>query len=92
MLGFVSLLMDISSEIIHSLLAVFMVLATMVADTAPEDLRDTSFGFFNLARALALLIASALADLLWDRLSSLHVLCRRGSLYGDPCADLCRSA
>ena len=45
-------------------------LATMVADTAPEDLRGTAFGFFNLASGLAMLIASALAGLLWDRLGA----------------------
>ncbi|MGX6570816.1 MFS transporter [Cupriavidus necator] len=45
-------------------------LATMVADTAPEDLRGTAFGLFNLASGLALLIASALAGLLWDRLGA----------------------
>lgn len=43
-------------------------LATMVADTAPADLRGTAFGFFNLLSGLAMLIASALAGLLWDRL------------------------
>jgi MFS family permease len=42
-------------------------LATMVADTAPADLRGTAFGFFNLVSGIALLIASALAGLLWDR-------------------------
>jgi MFS family permease len=41
-------------------------LATMVADTAPADLRGTAFGFFNLVSGVALLIASALAGLLWD--------------------------
>ena len=43
-------------------------LATMVADTAPEDLRGTAFGFFNLLSGLAMLIASVLAGLLWDQL------------------------
>lgn len=43
-------------------------LATMVADTAPADLRGTAFGFFNLLSGLAMLIASSLAGLLWDRL------------------------
>jgi MFS family permease len=43
-------------------------LATMVADTAPPSLRGTAFGVFNLASGLALLVASALAGLLWDRL------------------------
>ena len=42
-------------------------LATMVADAAPADLRGTAFGFFNLVSGVALLIASALAGLLWDQ-------------------------
>jgi MFS family permease len=42
-------------------------LATMVADTAPADLRGTAYGFFNLASGLAMLIASALAGFLWDQ-------------------------
>ena len=42
-------------------------LAVMIADTAPGDLRGTAYGFFNLASGLALLVASALAGLLWDR-------------------------
>jgi MFS family permease len=41
-------------------------LAAMIADTAPEDLRGTAYGFFNLASGIALLVASALAGLLWD--------------------------
>jgi MFS family permease len=42
-------------------------LATMVADTAPADLRGTAFGLFNLVSGLALLVASGLAGWLWDR-------------------------
>ena len=42
-------------------------LATMVADTAPADLRGTAYGFFNLASGVAMLIASVLAGLLWDQ-------------------------
>jgi predicted MFS family arabinose efflux permease len=42
-------------------------LSAMVAGTAPDDLRGTAFGFFNLVSGIALLIASALAGLLWDR-------------------------
>jgi len=42
-------------------------LATMVADTAPADLRGTAFGFFNLASGLAMLIASVPAGFLWDQ-------------------------
>ena len=42
------------------------ILATLVADTAPAELRGTAFGLFNLVTGLALLLASALAGLLWD--------------------------
>lgn len=42
-------------------------LATMVADTAPDDLRGTAYGFFNLVSGLAMLIASGLAGWLWDQ-------------------------
>lgn len=42
-------------------------LATMVADTAPEDLRGTAFGFFNLVSGLTMLAASVLAGALWDQ-------------------------
>jgi len=41
-------------------------LATMVADTAPADLRGTAFGFFNLVSGLAMLLSSAAAGWLWD--------------------------
>ena len=41
-------------------------LLTMVAQTAPADLRGTAYGFFNLVAGLALLLASALAGWLWD--------------------------
>jgi MFS family permease len=45
-------------------------LATMVADTAPADLRGTAYGCFNLACGLSLLIASVTAGVLWDRLGA----------------------
>jgi MFS family permease len=45
-------------------------LATMVADTAPADLRGTAFGFFNLVSGIALLLASVLAGVLWDQLGA----------------------
>ncbi|WP_446809486.1 MFS transporter [Methylomonas sp. 2BW1-5-20] len=41
-------------------------LAKMVADTAPADLRGTAYGFFNLVGGIAMLFASILAGLLWD--------------------------
>ncbi|MBK9363885.1 MAG: MFS transporter [Rubrivivax sp.] len=45
-------------------------LAAMVADTAPADLRGTAYGFFNLLSGIAMLAASVIAGLLWDRLGS----------------------
>jgi MFS family permease len=42
-------------------------LARMIADVAPSDLRGTAYGFFNLMSGLAMLAASALAGFLWDR-------------------------
>jgi MFS family permease len=41
-------------------------LAAMVAHAAPEDLRGTAFGVFNLASGVAMLAASLIAGLLWD--------------------------
>jgi len=47
-------------------------LATMIAHTAPPDLRGTAYGFFNLVSGLAMLLASVLAGLLWDRLGAAY--------------------
>lgn len=43
-------------------------LAALVADTAPERLRGTAYGLFNLVGGVALLLASVIAGMLWDRL------------------------
>ena len=45
-------------------------LATMVADTAPPDLRGTAYGLFNLMSGIAMLVASVVAGLLWDQLGA----------------------
>ena len=45
-------------------------LAAMVADQAPPDLRGTAYGCFNLASGLAMLMASIVAGFLWDRLGA----------------------
>jgi MFS family permease len=45
-------------------------LARMVADTAPADLRGTAYGFFNLMSGLAMLLSSVVAGLLWDTLGA----------------------
>lgn len=41
-------------------------LATMVADATPAQLRGTAFGVFHMVTGLALLAASVIAGLLWD--------------------------
>jgi MFS family permease len=41
-------------------------LAALVADTSPAELRGTAFGFFNLLAGLAMLAASIIAGGLWD--------------------------
>ena len=41
-------------------------LSTLIADTAPPELRGTAFGIYNLLTGLALLAASVIAGGLWD--------------------------
>ncbi|MCX7288560.1 MAG: MFS transporter [Rhodobacterales bacterium] len=41
-------------------------LATLVAEAAPPELRGTAFGMFNLVTGIALLAASVIAGALWD--------------------------
>jgi MFS family permease len=43
-------------------------LAALVADAAPPELRGTAFGMFNLLTGIALLAASVIAGALWDAL------------------------
>ena len=45
-------------------------LAALVADAAPADLRGTAYGVFNLVSGLALLAASVVAGELWDAFGS----------------------
>ena len=41
-------------------------LSKLVADTAPDQLRGTAFGVFNLVSGVALLLASGIAGGLWS--------------------------
>lgn len=41
-------------------------LATLVADSTPPELRGTAFGMYNLITGVVLLVASILAGFLWD--------------------------
>lgn len=41
-------------------------LATLIADNAPVELRGTAFGMFNLVTGLAMLAASVIAGAIWD--------------------------
>lgn len=45
-------------------------LATMVTDTTPPELRGTAYGVFNLVCGLAMLAASIIAGFLWDSFGS----------------------
>lgn len=41
-------------------------LATLIADAAPPELRGTAFGVFHLVTGVALLLASVVAGVLWE--------------------------
>lgn len=45
-------------------------MAKLVADSAPAGVRASAFGIFNLVTGLALLAASIVAGLLWDRIGA----------------------
>jgi MFS family permease len=47
-------------------------LARMVADAAPAELRGTAFGFFNLVSGLAMLLASVIAGVLWTQFGAAY--------------------
>jgi hypothetical protein len=40
--------------------------SSLVADTAPVELRGTAFGMLNLMTGVAILFASIIAGVLWD--------------------------
>lgn len=46
------------------------ILASLVADKAPEKLKGTAFGIFNLVSGVCMLIASVLAGWLWQSIGS----------------------
>lgn len=43
-------------------------LATLIADTAPAELRGTAFGMYNLITGFTLFAASIIAGALWDKI------------------------
>jgi hypothetical protein len=43
-------------------------LSALVADEAPQLLRATAFGMFNFASGIALLLASLVAGVLWEKI------------------------
>ncbi len=45
-------------------------LATLIADAAPPELRGTAFGVFHLVTGVALLMASVVAGILWETMGS----------------------
>ncbi|CAM3217241.1 Inner membrane transport protein YajR [Sphingomonas antarctica] len=72
---------DLALALIHGLLGSFFgvalwgahmaltqgLLAKLIADHAQPELRGSAFGLFNLASGIALLFASVVAGLVWDR-------------------------
>ena len=44
--------------------------AAMIVDTTPAELRGTAFGVFNFVSGIAMLVASVVAGVLWDRYGS----------------------
>jgi len=64
-------------------------LATLVADVAPAELRGTAYGMFNLATGIALLFASALAGALWDFVGPQATFLAGAIIAGLALAGLC---
>ncbi len=63
-------------------------LATLVADTAPPELRGTANGMFNLTGGLALLAASILAGALWEGIGPQATFIAGASLTAIALAEL----
>jgi MFS family permease len=63
-------------------------LAALVADTAPERLRGTAFGLFNLGTGVATFLASLLAGLLWDHVGPGATFVAGAALAGAALAGL----
>ncbi len=63
-------------------------LTTLVADTAPAELRGTAFGVFNLVSGLALLAASVIAGALWDAIGPKGTFLAGAALAGISLAGL----
>ncbi len=49
------------------------ILATLVADSSPSDLRGTAYGVFALVSGIAALIASVVAGVVWDKMGQAPV-------------------
>ena len=49
------------------------ILSTLVADSAPSDLRGTAYGMFALVGGVATLLASVVAGVVWDRVGQAPV-------------------
>ena len=67
-------------------------LAAMVADTAPSDLRGTAYGFFNLLSGVAMLASSVVAGLMWDRFGSEYTFYAGAAFAGLTLAGMAISA
>jgi len=63
-------------------------LSTLVADTAPGDLRGSAFGLFNFFGGLAVLAASVIAGVLWSRFGAAAAFLAGAAFAGVTAAGL----
>lgn len=63
-------------------------LAALVADHSPAHCRGTAYGVFNLFSAVALLIASAAAGILWDHFGPSYMFFASGAIALIGCSAL----
>jgi MFS family permease len=66
------------------------ILAAMVSETSPAELRGTAFGVFNLVSGVCMLLASSIAGVLWARFGASTTFFVGAALVVVPLA-LCRA-
>ncbi|HEF4775880.1 MFS transporter [Burkholderia multivorans] len=66
------------------------ILAAMVSETSPAELRGTAFGVFNLVSGVCMLLASSIAGVLWARFGASATFFVGAALVVVPLA-LCRA-
>ncbi|GIX36651.1 MAG: hypothetical protein KatS3mg126_2430 [Lysobacteraceae bacterium] len=71
--------------------AIFLLgLVSLITDVTPADCRGTAFGAFNLVFGCGLLLASALAGILWDVFGAAATFLAGAALAGTALLGLTR--